>query len=402
MTEPSVGDVVDGRYQLQREIARGGMGVVFEARHVVNDRPLALKMLTAAQARSLDSRRRLLREAKALGAARHPNIVALLDAGQAGELPYLTMELLQGRSLDGILTARPRIPMGDAVQVGRQLLDALAFAHARGIVHRDVKPGNLFLALSEARQEAVKVVDFGTAQVSTDAGPKITLQGAILGTPEYMAPEQLLGKHDTDHRVDIYAAGVLLYECLAGAVPFEGSYGEILLKVSTEPLPPLSARCPEVPAAVCSVIEKALAKQATDRWPDASSFQRALLEASGLAAARTSLLASPAGAQRRRFARAPYVTPVRIVRAAGAFIDGQSEDISEGGLLVTTERPCDNEERVRVRFALPTNGRIVECGAIARWIHIARRSGAQGLELDDPPEEVRASIREYVTLMGGR
>lgn len=419
MTEPSVGDLVDGRYHLQREIARGGMGVVFEAEHVVLARSVAVKMLTGDQARTEEARSRLLLEARALTAARHPNVVAVLDAGIAGsiDLPYLTMELLEGRPLDGILAARRRVALADALQIGRQLLDALAFAHERGIVHRDVKPGNLFLARDDTQQEVVKLVDFGTARVEKSQGPKITLQGALLGTPEYMAPEQLLAKPDVDHRADIYAAGVLLYECLAGAVPFEGTYGEILLKASTEPLPKLSERCPDVPATIALVIETALAREAADRWQDARSFQRALLDAARLAPARSSLLgikragppplpgagvaAAAPGASRRRWPRAPYVTPVRIVRAQRAPIDGRSEDISEGGLLVTTEQPCENGEIVRVRFALPTTGRIVECEAVARWVHMARRTGAQGLELRDPVEEIRSAIRQFVAMMGG-
>lgn len=424
MAEHSVGDVVDRRYRLRREIARGGVGVVFEAEHIVVGCGVAIKFLNDALVRNDEARSRLLLEARALGATRHPNVVAVLDAGHTSgdELPYLVMELLEGRALDGILAARGTLAFAETLWIGTRLLNALAFVHERGIVHRDVKPGNLILARDAMGEEIVKLVDFGAAQDASHAGRKITQQGGVIGTPEYMAPEQLLGSDVIDARADVYACGVLLYECFAGVVPFEGTYGEVLLKVMAGSSPHLGDHCPDLPAAVCGVIEKALARDRADRWSSARGFRRALHEAIGFDPAPTSLLdltprhdharpgtskqtlplASPPTtiSQRRRFVRAPYVTPVEIVRGSRVIM-GRSEDISEGGLLVTTGEPCSYKELVRVRFALPNSGCFVQCEVVARWMHSGRRVGAQGLEFRELPDDVRATIREYVTAMVG-
>jgi serine/threonine-protein kinase len=234
----AVGDIVDRRYALRREIDRGGIGAVFEAEHLVTTRMVALKLLRAEYLGNPEATKRLLREAKALTLARHPNVVAALDAGTTdGDRPYLAMELVEGRTIAGILTTKGRIDPIDAVLVGVQLCDAMTFAHSRGVVHRDIKPSNVFVAKSERGTETVKLFDFGVAALRGEAAApgeaKITQQGAVIGTPEYMAPEQLLGNTEVDHRADQYAIAATLYECLSGHAPYEGSYGEILLAAQT-------------------------------------------------------------------------------------------------------------------------------------------------------------------------
>ncbi|HKQ69859.1 MAG TPA: serine/threonine-protein kinase, partial [Polyangiaceae bacterium] len=383
-----VGRVVDKRYRLRREIARGGAGAVFEAEHLFTTRSVAVKLLIGSSAYTPDARLRLLQEAQALTVARHPGIVQALDAGETEDgSPYLVMELLEGRPLDGILTVR-RLNVSEAVAVGTQLCGALAAAHERGIVHRDLKPSNVFLAKNDAGREITKLFDFGVARIR-GIDRKLTQEGALLGTPEYMAPEQLLAAGQ-DHRCDLYALGVTLFEALSGAVPFEGNFGQVLLKVSTEPVPSLRARCPDVPAQLASVIEKALARDPNERHADARSFAIAMNRAFP-APPSTSLLGlsqtSPVGTAqpapmaglpppRRRFARAPYVTPVRMFRGDGTTLDGRSEDISIGGLLVLARPAFEKEERVKVRFALPISGRMIEVMGTARWTKAARASGA--------------------------
>jgi len=230
-----VGSVVDRRYRLKREIARGGAGAVFEAEHLYTSRPVAIKLLIAEQAEASESRQRLLLEARALSVARHPGIVLGLDAGETEDgTPYLVMELLEGRTLEGILAVRRRVAVADAVYIGMQLCDALAAAHERGILHRDIKPSNIFISRSESGREVTKIFDFGIARLPQQ-NLKITQQGAVLGTPEYMAPEQLLAQEDVDARCDIYALGVSLYEALAGTVPFEGNFGEVCSKSRRNP-----------------------------------------------------------------------------------------------------------------------------------------------------------------------
>lgn len=456
--ELEIGNIIDRRYRLKREIARGGAGAVFEAEHLYTTRPVAIKLLIEAQAETSESRLRLLLEARALTVARHPGIVLGLDAGETEDgTPYLVMELLEGRTLEGILAVRRRISVADAVYIGMQLCDALAAAHEHDILHRDIKPSNIFISRTEAGREVAKIFDFGIARVP-EQEHKITQRGAVLGTPEYMAPEQLLAADEIDARCDIYALGISLFEALAGTVPFEGNFGEVLLKVSTERLPSLMARCPQVPIELEQALETALARDPAHRYPTVRAFAEALSRVPTGDALPTSLLglraqvpvpmpmpardplqrgpvapapalvpprparalsapaiaaqsgttltavvppALPAEpATRRRFARAPYVTPVHIFRENGATLAGRSEDISVGGLLVLAPQAFDQEERVSVRFALPITGKLLEVPATARWVKMARGTGAVGLQFSALSPDQLAVIENYVTAMG--
>jgi serine/threonine-protein kinase len=411
-----VGEVVDRRYRLKREIARGGAGAVFEAEHLFTTRPVAIKLLIPQQANAHESRLRLLLEARALTVARHPGIVLGLDAGETDEgLPYLVMELLEGRTLEGILAVRRKIEVADAVFLGMQLCDALAAAHERGILHRDLKPSNMFISRTETGREVVKVFDFGIARLPQQE-QKITQENAVLGTPEYMAPEQLLARDDLDARCDIYGLGISLYEALAGVVPFEGNFGEVLLKVSIESMPSLVQRCPQVPVELERAIAKAIARDPADRHASMRAFAEALSQVPlgdaqlssllGLrAAVGTGAHAAPpspdSASTRRRFARAPYVTPTRIFRPNGSTLDGRSEDISVGGLLVLAPQAFDQAERVTVRFALPITGKLLDVPAIARWVKMARGTGAVGLQFVDLAPDHTLVIESYVTALGG-
>lgn len=413
-----VGSVVDRRYRLKREIARGGAGAVFEAEHLYTSRPVAIKLLIAEQAGATESRQRLLLEARVLSVARHPGIVLALDAGETEDgTPYLVMELLEGRTLEGILAVRRRIGVADAVYIGMQLCDALGAAHDRGILHRDVKPSNMFISRSESGREVTKIFDFGIARLAQQ-NQKLTQHGAVLGTPEYMAPEQLLAQEGVDARCDIYALGVSLYEALAGTVPFEGNFGEVLLKVATQPTPSLTARCPDVPPELEAAIQKALAREPADRYATVREFAEALSRVpvgdelpTSLLGLRTTAVTPIAGAglppplpqqpSKRRFARAPYVTPVRIQCANGTSLEGRSEDISVGGLLVLAPQSFGQEEGVSVRFALPITGKLLEVPAIARWVKKARGTGAIGLEFAALAPDQLAVIEHYVSAMGG-
>ncbi|HEX3346123.1 MAG TPA: serine/threonine-protein kinase, partial [Polyangiaceae bacterium] len=242
MSEPLVGDVVDTRYELRRLIARGGMSLVFEAHHKFTRRAVALKLLPEELRGKRDIRGRLLREAYALTAVRHPGFVEVLDAGVCGEHgPYVVLEMLEGRTLDGILAARRRLPVADTVQVARQVCEAVAHANARGVVHRDVKPSNVFVARSEIGEETVKLIDLGVAAVAEERleenDRKLTQAHEVVGTPEYMAPEQLWGR-EIDARTDVYAIGMSLFECLTGEVPYVGSYPDVLVQVAKATEPP--------------------------------------------------------------------------------------------------------------------------------------------------------------------
>lgn len=421
--EPAIGDQIDGRYTLRREIARGGGGVVFEAEHAHTGRSVAIKVMHGDHARDREKRERMLFEARALTLARQPNVVEVLDAGVLdGTVPYIVMELLPGRALDGILASRQRLEVGNVVHLGRQLAFALAHIHARGLIHRDIKPSNIMIALTETGQEVLKVFDFGIVlehiPSQTSGQTRRTADNTVVGTPAYMAPEQLLGKSDVDYRCDVYAAGVTLYECLTGTVPFDGTYGEILLEVSTTDAPPITDRCPDAPPDLVAIIERCMARAPEDRFQSAGTlydalttvavqrFPRAsLLGAGGASHApvgreRAGLAPPPDFEKRRRHARAPYQTPVRMVFADGTTLDGRSEDISEAGLLVVVPTSLSDQDDVEVRFALPTSGRIVTTRAKARWIKAARMGAAVGLEMA-LTEEDRATIRYYVSVIRG-
>ena len=419
-----VGAVIDGRYELRRELGRGAAGLVFEAVHCFTHRDVAIKIVApdASYAVVDELRARLIREARALAATRHPGIVDILDGGTTEDgIPYIVLEMLRGRTLGGLLAARGKLSVEDSVGVGLQICDALAAAHKAGIVHRDLKPENIF-AVREYDAERIKLVDFGIAQVRQSGQGKLTGIGAVIGTPEYMAPEQLLAFDDIDERADVYALGITMYECLTGQCPYVGTYQQLLLEsVTSKPPKPLVEVCPEVGEALAAVVHRAFAKKRDDRFQSIVDLWHAIEDAVPNAVARTTLLGprpalakapslvpAPkpvAAGQRRRWPRAPYATPVRILLPNGGTLDGRNEDISEGGMLLLSREVCAEGETVQVRFALPMEGNVVTCSAVVRWLRAARPDDAEspraiGLEFVDLAPEVRASVARYVALIG--
>ncbi|MDX2054428.1 MAG: serine/threonine-protein kinase [Polyangiaceae bacterium] len=407
LTDPKVGDIVDGRYALNREIARGGGGAVFQAVHQFTKRPVAIKLLTSQYLVSAEHRERLLREAQALTIARHRNVVEVLDAGisEAGG-PYLVMELLDGRSLDGLLASRKRLKTEEAIWVAQQMAAAVGRMHRLGLVHRDVKPGNAFVVHTEEGEEILKMLDYGTTSLSeAEEGQRITHQSALIGTPEYMAPEQLLGSTDPDPRIDVYALGISLYECLSGAVPFEGTFGQVLLKVHQSHAPALRENGVEVPEDVERLVARCIEKDASARFADAGKLGDALAAiAAKLPSPEESLLgirpaAEVTGAKgpQRRFARAPYVTPVTAIQLDGVQFSGRNQDLSEGGLLVLLPLACKPELLTAAEFALPISGRVVRVPVKGRWVRSARMASAVGLEFTQLSDAHREEIHTYVT-----
>jgi serine/threonine protein kinase len=407
---PSVGEIIDDKYEILRDLGSGAASVVFEARHRFTGRCVALKMIapetSGTEANELEER--LLREARALTMARHPGIVDILDAGVSERGPYIALELLQGRTLEGILATRGKMSTQDAVGLALQLCGALATAHAAGVIHRDVKPSNVIVSRDAHGFERVKIVDFGIAQVRAPAGRKLTGIGALIGTPEYMAPEQLLAFDDIDARADVYALGVMLFECLTAQVPYAGGYPTVLLRATGPgPAPSILPLCPTVEPALADAIEKAMAKNRDDRFQTVQDFARALRAAVSTAGPTTAMLAPGrrvAAAESRKAARAPYRTPVAIVTSDGKRWDGRNEDISCGGMLVISGAPCVVGERLHVRFATPVDGRLVTCPTEVRWVRPARAGEMDGLRalglafLDVTPQ-MRASIRHFVEFM---
>lgn len=278
-TRGYVGQVLDARYRIERLIGQGGMGSVYQARHVAIGRALAVKILDPRHVGDGQGSRRLFREAQTAAAIGHPSIIEVLDVGTTARGdPYLVMECLVGEDLASLIKRHGPISVATAIAILEPVLLGLQAAHARGIVHRDVKPSNIFLVQHAGAAPAVKLIDFGIAKtLEPNPEGKITLTGASLGTPSYMSPEQAVGLDELDARVDLYATGIIFYELVTGRLPFYGAnYNELLHRIARDEVP-----CPEMPdeklpESVCAVIQRATRKIATERYQTASAMLEAL------------------------------------------------------------------------------------------------------------------------------
>jgi serine/threonine protein kinase len=269
--------VVDSKYQLVRCIGQGAMGMVYVARHLRLGKHFALKLLRPDLMSSSEMTLRFEQEARAASAIGHPHIVEVTDLGQSPEgFLFLVMEMLTGKTLADLLDdGRVRPPR--AIDICCQILDGLEAAHGQKVVHRDLKPENVFLCSRFDREDFVKILDFGIARCFDDPNAvRLTQTGLVMGTPHYMAPEQARGK-EADHRVDVYAAGVMLYEMVTGEQPFVGSnYNQVMMEVIKGEYPRPRELAPEVPAALESVILRAMALEPPRRYQNATEFRRAL------------------------------------------------------------------------------------------------------------------------------
>ncbi len=269
--DPLLGQEIAGRYRVLRRIAKGGMGWVYEAEQLPLGRRVAVKILHEP-GNSRDSsafQQRFFLEASTLARLNHPNTVTLHDYGQTQDgLFYLVMEFVRGRTLSRLLQAEGPLPPARTLALMLQVASALQHAHKHGVVHRDLKPGNLLIAREE-EQDVVKVVDFGLVKL-TEGDQDITVTGMILGSPHCMAPEQVHGA-DVDERADIYALGILLYRCLTGAYPFHGQTSTAtMLAHIQQPVPSIAERFPDrvLPEGLDAVVQRCLAKAPDDRFPD--------------------------------------------------------------------------------------------------------------------------------------
>ncbi len=259
------------RYQIERELGRGGMATVYLARDLKHDRLVALKVLRPELTASLGAER-FLREIRLTAGLDHPHIVPMLDSGETAGLLWYTMPFVDGETLRRRLQRERQMPLEDALHIVGEVADALAYAHRRGLVHRDVKPENILLAGGHAR-----LSDFGIAQAVEAGGERLTETGLAVGTASYMSPEQALGQDVVDHRADVYALGCVLYEMLAGEPPYTGPTAQaIVAKAAAAPVPSLRPVRPDVPDAVDQAIRRALAKSPAGRFGTAGEFAAAL------------------------------------------------------------------------------------------------------------------------------
>jgi len=299
MIPVEVGEVLAGKYRIDRVIGAGGMGVVVAAEHVQLRQLVAIKFVRPDALGSSEGLERFLREARAVVRLRSEHVARVIDVGAlANGTPYMVMEFLRGSTLGALVDEESPLPIVDVVHYVIQACEALAEAHSLGIIHRDLKPENLFLTHSVSGAPLVKVLDFGVSKMESAGGTRgLTRTSALVGSPLYMAPEQMRSARAATSRSDIWALGVVLYDLLAHALPFDAeSMPELCLKVTLEPPYPLRARRPEVPPALEAVIMRCLEKDPAMRYANAAELALALApfapaEASG-AVERAQLIAT--------------------------------------------------------------------------------------------------------------
>ena len=260
------------RYEIEREIGAGGMATVYLARDLKHDRQVALKVLRPELAATLGPDR-FPREIRIVAKLQHPHVLPLHDSGESGGFLYYVMPYVEGESLRQRLAREGQMPVHDAVRILREVVDALAYAHSHGVLHRDIKPDNVMLSGRHAL-----VTDFGVAKAVSMAGvEKLTTVGVAVGTPTYMSPEQATGEAHIDHRSDIYAVGILGYELLVGEPPFVASTAQGVLSAQVLDRPvPVNERRPAVPQALSDLLMRCLEKNPADRWQSAEDVLHAL------------------------------------------------------------------------------------------------------------------------------
>jgi serine/threonine-protein kinase len=275
----ATGSELAGRYRIRSVLARGGMGVIYDAEHLALKCDVAIKTLKPVLLADPDAVARFTREARLAASIGHPGIVTVFDLASDQGITFLAMERLQGEDVRNRLLRTGPFAIVDVVRIARELADAIAAAHERGVLHRDLSPRNVFLHEAFGRK-SVKVLDFGIAKLTEPRLAEGSTQSQqVVGTLLYMAPERLAGDPAVDARVDVYGIGAILYEATSGEPPFNArTYSELVLKIALEQPLPLQARRPDAPAALIRVIERALHKDPSARWPSVSALAQALAQ----------------------------------------------------------------------------------------------------------------------------
>src|SRR4051812_13110851 len=315
---PIVGTRLSGRYRLDAQIGAGGMSTVYRAFDTTLERVVAVKLMHREIASDSDQLERFRREARAVAQFSHPHIVGVIDAGEDDGRPYIVFEYVEGETLKDRIRRSGRLPVDESLAYAIEITRALGAAHARGIVHRDIKPQNVLID----EEGMAKVTDFGIARSLDEEG--LTADGRVLGTTDYVSPEQALG-HAVNGQSDIYSLGVVLWEMLTGDVPFHGeNQVAVAMKHVREDLPDVQRLRPELSASVASVLDRMTCEKLEKRYPDAVTLGDALEPALGIGPSRagratgeaTAVLRTlPASAQRR----VPWRLPARRGAVVGAF-----------------------------------------------------------------------------------
>ena len=272
-----LGSVLDKRYRIIDRIGEGGMGKVYKAQHIILDKPFAIKVLNPELAQREDSIKRFINEARLTSKIGHPNIIEVTDFGKTpGGSFYFVMEYVSGKTLFDLLNSKKTIPIKETIEIITQCADALYAAHQAGIVHRDLKPDNIMLVVKGDGSYFAKILDFGISKIIGEASTRLTSSGVIIGTPEYMSPEQA-SQENTDHRTDIYSLGVIMYQMLTGSLPFYSTNPlNLLMMHKTKSPKPMKSFNPNIPTALENICMKCLSKNPQDRYPNMKELIDAL------------------------------------------------------------------------------------------------------------------------------
>src|SRR3569623_467308 len=355
------GDILGGRYQVERVLGRGGMGYVVAARHLHLDQRVAIKLLLAEHLEEPLIVERFLREARASVRLRSEHVGRVFDAGRFDDgVPYLVMEYLEGHDLAVELRTAKQLPVAVAIDFILQACEALAEAHQLGIIHRDLKPANLFIARDADGTTKIKVLDFGISKVADDPSSDLTRTRGVMGSPPYMSPEQLRASRDVDPRSDVWSLGVVLYQLVAGRLPFVGaSITALALRISTDPPAPLGLA---EPPGLAATVMRCFAKEPGERYGSASELALALAP---FADARS---AARLGRLRRLLPATPRSAPVAVAAEP-------AEDLSPTTLSGATGSMVSGERRPRSR-AIVIGG--VAAATVELAIAITIWSGGSG------------------------
>lgn len=347
MTEPTLDalrPVFAAQYALERELGRGGMGVVYLARELSLDRPVALKILPAAYAGDPAVRERFLREARTAAQLAHPNIVPIHRADAVGGIAFFAMGYVDGETLGQRLQSRGPLPAAEVVRIVREAAWALAYAHARGVIHRDVKPENILLERGSGR---VMVTDFGIARNQRASG--LTADGMVLGSVHYMSPEQVAAG-DLDGRSDLYALGIVAFQLLSGTLPFDAPQASaVLLMQATQAPPPLATVAPQVPAPLAQVVDRCLRKDPAERYATGEALAEALTLA--LQASQSGPHGAPEQVLDEETARAVWLRAAQLQADASRRVQDRSAKAAEVATGLQPAAPTSGYRRSDVEAA---------------------------------------------------
>jgi serine/threonine-protein kinase len=384
--EPSpylAGEVVGDRYRLVHEIGRGGMGVVWVAHSLVLGVDVALKLIRASAASSALSSR-MAREAHAAARLGHPALVRVFDFGwtRHGD-PYLVMELVQGETLAALLRREARMPAIRAVQTVLPIVDGLRMAHDKGIVHRDIKPDNVFLASDALGRKQPKLLDFGIAKVDKQVDGRLTQIGAVLGSPDYMSPEQALGLDDIDERTDIWSLCVVLYEAITGTAPFQKANYNALMHAIINEDPTPSIECGAGDRSLWQIIERGLRKPREERFQTVTDLGESLAlwlyehgikeDLSGNSIRAVWLDAALPGEQRDMRSARPGYDSGNVSRNVSRSPTMPAPQTASAATVLTLARPSALRQNRALYVGLPLFA--LALGALGAWLAVTMRGG---------------------------